>query len=317
MSNISFRNVRKKSNFTQVNNELLWNPELTLQAKGLLSIFLSNSDEWQLNMKEIIKRSKNGRDAHYKIVNELIEIGYFARVELLNDKFQFKKMIYLFSDNQSDIEEEIKNIENKAKETNENILIEYKDRNDKSKPKKQDSIKTVNTENPLTENQDVEKKPLTENQDAENRDAENQYINNTNYNNTNYNNTNLEEEEENNINTENEKYQTLKDFLLVNNIDQKTTNQTVTELKKRGITSFDRKDVLNQFEYMMNKVEHNFIDSHKNFAVYFANGLELQKQSRKANEVHQITKEKERQRKAELQTKRDTSIYFNWLEGDD
>src|SRR5699024_11568243 len=120
--------------------------------------------------------------------------------------------------------------------------------------------------------------------------------NNTNYNNTNNTKTNIKEEEEKNkIYIENKKYQTLIDFLLVNNIDQKTTNQTVIELKKRGITSFDRKDVLNQFEYMMNKVEYNFIDSHKNFAVYFANGLELQKQSRKANEVHQITKEKERQ----------------------
>src|SRR5699024_6987410 len=132
MSNISFRNVRKKSNFTQVNNELLWNPELTLQAKGLLSVFLSNSDEWQLNMKEIIKRSKNGRDAHYNIVNELIKNGYFARIEI-RGTHGFESMEYIFSDDKKDIENELNEIEKHYKSFGKQVFIEYKERMDKAK----------------------------------------------------------------------------------------------------------------------------------------------------------------------------------------
>ena len=59
----SYRNVRR-ANYTQVTNSLLNDKEATLQAKGLLSIFLSNSDDWEIHMDEIITRSKNGRDAH-------------------------------------------------------------------------------------------------------------------------------------------------------------------------------------------------------------------------------------------------------------
>lgn len=64
MSTTSYRNVRK-SKFTQISNDLLNDEQLTLESKALLSIFLSNSDNWNLHMSEIIKRSKNGRDAHY------------------------------------------------------------------------------------------------------------------------------------------------------------------------------------------------------------------------------------------------------------
>lgn len=71
MTKNTYRNA-KKEKFTQVSNSLLWDKKATLQAKGLLSIFLFNSNDWELNMKEIITRSKNGRDAHYNVVNELI-----------------------------------------------------------------------------------------------------------------------------------------------------------------------------------------------------------------------------------------------------
>src|SRR5699024_68920 len=181
--------------------------DLSLQAKGLLSIFLSNSDDWELNMKEIIKRSKNGRDAHYNIVNELIKKGYFARVEVLNDKFQFQNMIYLFSDEQSDIEKAINKLEIEAKEEKENLLIEYKGRIDKNKPKNKtiacnkDDKKNNKTEKNKKKNQQNKKQKEEKNQQkkkkyTENRYTENQYINNTKGNNTNNNNTNNEEEEE-------------------------------------------------------------------------------------------------------------------------
>lgn len=40
--------------FTQIDNRLLQNKELTLQAKGLLCYMLSNVDNWQFTLKSLM-----------------------------------------------------------------------------------------------------------------------------------------------------------------------------------------------------------------------------------------------------------------------
>lgn len=175
METIIYRNA-KKNKFTAISNNLLWNEKASLQAKGLLAIFLSNSNEWKINMKEIISRSKNGRDAHYKVVNELIELGYFARVQIVDPgQKKFEKMIYVFSDIEQEVVDEIENIKQWAIENKKDLIIEYQSK----------KIHFIN-----------EKKPHPENQETVNPETENQDINNTNSKNTNFNKTNLEEEEE-------------------------------------------------------------------------------------------------------------------------
>jgi len=96
-----------------VSNSMLNDPNLSLQAKGLLAIFLSNSPDWEIQMKEIIQRSKNGRDAHYKAVQELIEQGYFYRKQI-TENGKFKEMLYIFSDNKDDVLEAVKQLENEG-----------------------------------------------------------------------------------------------------------------------------------------------------------------------------------------------------------
>jgi hypothetical protein len=175
MARESYRNVRK-NNYTQVGNSMLWDKNLTLQAKGLLTIFLSNSNDWELNMKEIIKRSNNGRDGHYKVVNELIDYGYFARVEIREGR-QFSEIIYLFSDCKEDVTEELKQFRD-----NKNAFI-----NLSRKAKKKDIGE-------IPENQETEISGFTGNQETEkqvsqNQDTADQYNNNNKGNNTNLNNT--------------------------------------------------------------------------------------------------------------------------------
>ena len=55
--NQDFRNVRKQA-FTMLSNAAVNDPELSLEAKGLLLIFLSNAPNWKIIMPEIISRSK-------------------------------------------------------------------------------------------------------------------------------------------------------------------------------------------------------------------------------------------------------------------
>ena len=90
MANERFINARnRRRGFTTVLNQMLDDPMISLEAKGLLTILLSNKDDWKINMKEIINRSKNGRDAHYRVINELINSGYFFRIQI-KEKGKFK-----------------------------------------------------------------------------------------------------------------------------------------------------------------------------------------------------------------------------------
>lgn len=107
MTKETYRNVK----FTSVNNEMLNDPNLSLQDKGLLSIFLSSSKE--INVKEIMTRSKNGEYAHYNSIDNLIENGYFARVEILDELTKkFQKTIYVFSDSKEDVLAELERYKN-------------------------------------------------------------------------------------------------------------------------------------------------------------------------------------------------------------
>jgi len=160
----SYRNVRKEK-YTQISNSLLNDKEATLQAKGLLSIFLSNTKDWEIHMKEIISRSKNGRDAHYKVINELIELGYFARIQVVGKHFE--EMIYLFSDEKEDVANEIENLKKWAEENGKTLLFEDKTVKKRKREKAGDS-----NENPFPENQD------TETTNTENKDNNNTKTNN-------------------------------------------------------------------------------------------------------------------------------------------
>lgn len=242
MAKTTYRNA-KKERFTPISNSLLWDKEVTLQAKGLLSIFLSNSNDWELNMKEIINRSKNGRDAHYKIVNELIELGYFARVQVMDPiKKQFEEMIYIFSDIKQEVADELENIKQWSVANGKDLTIEYK-------------INKKDKKEPLPGNQDADKKPLPENQDAENKDAENQYINNTKENNTKENNTNTEEDEE-----EERPLSDLILFLLTKNITLENAVKFENRLIESNLTGYTKDQCLDAIDLSLLDFEKGIAD---------------------------------------------------------
>lgn len=175
----SYKNIRK-SKFTQISNDLLNDEQLTLESKALLSIFLSNSDDWDLHMSEIIKRSKNGRDAHYSALKKLIKAGYIARLEFKqNSNNQFLKLEYIFSDNEEDISEGIKEAQIFAIENEQSILLTYRDLDCQKLESSLPNEEQINGQKPYSNY------PYTVNSNTESAYTENPHTNNTNINNTN------------------------------------------------------------------------------------------------------------------------------------
>lgn len=63
-------------NYTQMNNHSAQNGQLSLQAKGLLWVLMTNKETWRPYLEEVSQRSKNGREAHRNAFEELKKAGY-------------------------------------------------------------------------------------------------------------------------------------------------------------------------------------------------------------------------------------------------
>lgn len=117
--------VNKNKNYTVMSNKHLREPNMSLKAKGLLSLILSLPDTWNYSVEGLCELSKDGRDGISAGLKELEQFGYLVRTIKQDEKGKFAGYTY-------DIYEEPHNNNNNQQEE-------------------------PFTENPLTEN------PLTEN----------------------------------------------------------------------------------------------------------------------------------------------------------
>jgi hypothetical protein len=68
--------------------------EMSLKAKGLLSLMLSLPDDWNYNVLGLVKLSKDGKDSVMSALSELEKFGYLERKQVVNDKGQFAGVEY-------------------------------------------------------------------------------------------------------------------------------------------------------------------------------------------------------------------------------
>lgn len=73
--------VKKSSNYTTINNEFIFNKEMSLKAKGLLCHLLALPEKWELYVEEVEKWHKDGKAAIYSAFKELSKLGYIERTQ--------------------------------------------------------------------------------------------------------------------------------------------------------------------------------------------------------------------------------------------
>lgn len=97
--------VIKSQDYTTICNRIYKNKNLSLKAKGLLSLILSLSTHWQLSISGLSKICKEGKTSISSTIIELIEQGYIKR-ELLRNGTQFAGYQYIvFEDPQKPLTE--------------------------------------------------------------------------------------------------------------------------------------------------------------------------------------------------------------------
>lgn len=90
--------VNKTKDYTVMSNHHFKNKNLSLKAKGLLSLMLSLPDNWNYSIKGLVALSKDGRDSVMAAIKELVAEGYIVRRRLRNAKGQAADTEYIISE---------------------------------------------------------------------------------------------------------------------------------------------------------------------------------------------------------------------------
>jgi len=81
--------VKKDNNFTTINNEFIFNKNLSLKAKVLLCHIIALPNNWNLYVEEVGKWHKDGKTSIYSAFKELTANGYMKREQIRqNGKFK-------------------------------------------------------------------------------------------------------------------------------------------------------------------------------------------------------------------------------------
>jgi hypothetical protein len=86
--------VHKNANYTVMSNNHFKEKEMSLKAKGLLSLMLSLPDDWDYSINGLATLSKDGKHSVMEALKELERFGYLIRVRITNEKGQFKGYDY-------------------------------------------------------------------------------------------------------------------------------------------------------------------------------------------------------------------------------
>lgn len=88
----------KDNPYTIVSRKPFEDSSLSWKAKGLLAYCLSRPPGWEIRTFDLIKRSKDGRDAVFAGLRELEAAGYLKREQLTGDKGRFGTIQYLIAE---------------------------------------------------------------------------------------------------------------------------------------------------------------------------------------------------------------------------
>ena len=91
--------IKKTGDYTVMSNHHLKNKNLTLKAKGLMSLLLSLPDDWVHTLAGLAQISVEGVDAIRMAVHELEREGYVVRNRIRDEKGHLGEMEYVVYEN--------------------------------------------------------------------------------------------------------------------------------------------------------------------------------------------------------------------------
>lgn len=101
--------VNKTADYTVMSNTHFKEKELSLKAKGLLSLMLSLPDAWDYSIAGLVQLSKDGKDSVMNALTELEEFGYLTRTQTIDEKGRFTGYDYDIYENPQTVKTDTEN----------------------------------------------------------------------------------------------------------------------------------------------------------------------------------------------------------------
>ena len=140
-SNGAVFRVHKNKNYTVMSNNHLFNKELSLKAKGLMSVILALPEKWNYSIGGLTGLSNDGRDAVASTLKTLQTFGYVAIEKTRGEHGQFKTTYHIFEN----------------PEDNNFTVTDFPTRLNRCSSADSDNPEQLNTNNQDTNNQDTNK----------------------------------------------------------------------------------------------------------------------------------------------------------------
>ena len=81
---MNIKRIQKSKNYSIISNEILRRKDLSLKAKGLMSLILSLPDSWDLTVNGLVEIVKESKNTIYSVLKELNKFGYVERNRVTN-----------------------------------------------------------------------------------------------------------------------------------------------------------------------------------------------------------------------------------------
>ena len=81
---MNIKRIQKSKNYSIISNEILRRKDLSLKAKGLMSLILSLPNSWDLTVNGLVEIVKESKNTIYSILKELNGFGYVERNRVTN-----------------------------------------------------------------------------------------------------------------------------------------------------------------------------------------------------------------------------------------
>ena len=115
--------IKKKHDYTVMSNKHFREKNMSLKAKGLLSLMLSLPDEWEYTIEGLATLNSDGKDSIRTALNELERFGYMKRCRARNDKGVLEGTVYTIFEEPQDIVEPMSENPTLGKPTTENPTL--------------------------------------------------------------------------------------------------------------------------------------------------------------------------------------------------
>ena len=76
---MNIKRIQKSKNYSIISNDILRRKDLSLKAKGLMSLILSLPDSWDLTVNGLVEIVKESKNTVYSILKELNRFNYVER----------------------------------------------------------------------------------------------------------------------------------------------------------------------------------------------------------------------------------------------